>query len=417
MAYRDVFVAKGFQHLWECDGNVNDSIGAANGTNTGGILTRPAIATDATNCYSTNGTGDRIVIPNTTDINNGSHERKLIVLWFNADQFIQFFTRIYSEGNTGTNQFFIAMGVGNSLTFEVRKSGVSTQAYSGSISIVPNRKYMLSMYISGTNHENILRAWIDNKLMTSYDGETNGQLNFTTLDARTPCEVGDPSGTVQINGTSIVQTAPVIGDWNYIGSLTGAAVTQADIDELFAEGAILSAEYTITSGTEANMQAQIDALNNTIMGNTPLSLHIQAVTGDGDLTLDSGTLTFNELAGLDIKYEGTGTLTWRNTDANASTFYGNVSIENPRNLTINFTQTATEVRIYDDDGVNAQDFGTELAGIESSAGTSFVYSHAGTTNAVVVQLIKENYEEERRRLTLTNSDQTLTITQVFDTNL
>ena len=91
MAYRDLFISKCFQHLWELDSNTNDPIGTVNATNTGGILTRSEIVTDATNFYSTNGVTDRLTIPNTADINNSDQERKLVLFWFNVDQFVRFF--------------------------------------------------------------------------------------------------------------------------------------------------------------------------------------------------------------------------------------------------------------------------------------------------------------------------------------
>jgi hypothetical protein len=58
LAYRDDIIALGANHLWPCDGNLNDIIGTLNFTNSGGAFSGPPICEDITASYLTNGTAD-----------------------------------------------------------------------------------------------------------------------------------------------------------------------------------------------------------------------------------------------------------------------------------------------------------------------------------------------------------------------
>lgn len=410
MAYGSDIDALGFQHRWAFDGDLLDAVGSVNGTNSGAILTRPAICEDATNCMTTNGVSDRVTIPNTADINNSAQTRKIICGWFAFTEINLPYTRIWGEGNA-TTCFQMVAGFGNNIIYEVQQSGSNVQIYSDR-PLVPNRPYHLTLVFEGTGFGNIVKGYLDGVLQTE-SLPADGQPDVVSLPARTPVELGDPVGTVGLDGTSLLIVAPVSGDYNQWASGDGFSLTDSQVRvELFEKGA--TPKVTVSSDTEANMQTAFDALDTS--GNHPLVVRIEAVTGDGDLTINSNKV-FDDLASCHIRYLGTGTLTIVNTGSgNASIVSGNVVVENPATLTLNFTQSGSEVRIYEDDGVDVNDFGTELDGIESTAGTTFAYSHAGSTNDIVIQIIKDGYREIIFRLQIGASDQTLNFTQQIDTN-
>lgn len=410
MAYRDDLTALGFQHIFPFDGTFVDIVGSVVPVNTGSILTDGAICKDATNCVTFNGITDRVTIPNTTDINNGTHTKKVIAIWFEVTKVNQPFTRIYGEGNA-TNCFQIAMGIGNSITFEIENTGFNVQIYADT-TLVPDRAYCLSLEFSGNGFDNIVNAYLDGIPQTDAL-PVDRQPDTASIIARTPCELGDPVGTVGLDGTAIVMVAPTNGKINYLCSGTGITLTETQHrEEIFENGALPDA--TISSGTEGAMQIALDALGDA-RGNAPLCIEIEAVTGDGDLTLTSDK-TFDALASCHIRYLGTGTLTWVNDGGDASIFSGNITIQNPADLTISDLVTGSEVRIYDDNGVNSNDFGTELDGIESIAGTSFVYSHSGVANDIVVQIIKDGYVEIIYRFSVSDTDQALSFNQKTERN-
>jgi hypothetical protein len=87
------------------------------------------------------------------------------------------------------------------------------------------------------------------------------------------------------------------------------------------------------------------------------------------------------------------------------------------NITFTGLITGGEFRIYDDDGANPQSFGTELDGIEVLPGPSFVFSHPGIENTIVIQLIASGYQELRQRVTLGTGSSTLEVFPKIETNI
>jgi hypothetical protein len=418
MPYSDIYIQKGFQHLWKLDGDASDFIGTVNGTLAGSSYIGPGIIQDSTTSLSTTTITSRMTLPDSADINSGSIQNKVVTMWFSIDKQITFFTRLWGEGGR-TNTFQLVMGFGNSITFEIFKDGeLSLQIFSD-IALIPNRNYMLTLVFSGDTYENIVNAYIDDKIQLNAN-PIDRVPNITSLGQPTPIEVGDPVGTVALDGTDILLTAPPAGLFSYIATKTGNSsspiLSSFDVRDIFAyEGGAIP-EYTITSGTQANMQSQIDLLDGTIFGNYPVSLKIQEVSGGGQLVLSSGSLEFNPLTSIDIIYESSlSQLNWTNTQANATTSYGNVVIENPASLTVNFTEIGSEVRIYDDNG-NDKFLGDELAGVESSAGISFVFTHSGQTNSIAVQVIKDGYKEILLFLTINSDNRTINLTQALAIN-
>ena len=355
MAYTDDIANLGADHHWDFDGNSNDNIGVANGTNTSIAFTASPIAEDATNSASMNGRADKISIPTTTTINNAAHARKAVAGWFMVDDVELPHVRIYGEGNTTTNFQFILFA-GNSVMLEVRDGATwQIQIYSD-IALAADRAYHLTGIVEGNGFGNEVRFYIDGVEQLGAD-PTDRQPNDASLASR------GVAGTVGLNGVNLLMNSP--GDnsaanqiitghyqhWCAWGDEADAILTDNEVREtLFERGAL--ADNTIATGTEAAMQTSIDALANTLRADAPLCIEIAAVTGGGNFELDLNNITFSPLASVHIRYNGTAdTLTIRNTNGS------NCSIVSaPFGGTINVvTEVTVKVTVQDtSDGSDIQ---------------------------------------------------------------
>jgi hypothetical protein len=315
MAYSDDISGLGADHHWAFDGDALDGIGSANGTNTGCLFTGSAIAEDATNCMTTNGVGDRISIPTTTTINNSAQARKAVAGWFEFSAINQPFTRIYGEGNNTTN-FQIVAGFGNVLTLEVRDGATwQVQIYTDR-PLVANRAYHVAAILEGSAYGNEVRFYLDGVEQTNAI-PADRQPDDASLASRGVAEFGDPAGTVGLDGTALLMVAPVNGlyqHWCAWGDEADAVLTETEVREtLFERGAL--ADVTISSGTESAMQTALDAYADTVRGDAPVCIEVEAVSGGGDFSLDLDNITFNSKASCHVRYNGTAdTLTIRNTN-------------------------------------------------------------------------------------------------------
>jgi hypothetical protein len=96
----------------------------------------------------------------------------------------------------------------------------------------------------------------------------------------------------------------------------------------------------------------------------------------------------------------------------------NGTVAPPVTLTITGLIPNSEVRIYDNEIVDFGNNNTELYGIEDiGATTSWVFVHAGVTNAVKIQILAVGYEEALTNYTLESASATLAVSPVLDTNL
>ena len=158
-------------------------------------------------------------------------------------------------------------------------------------------------------------------------------------------------------------------------------------------------------------QSGLDALADTLRADAPCCIR---VTGDGIINLTADNITFSPLASIHVQYTGTGILNWTNTNgANASigstTAGGTINFINPATLTIAGLISGSEVRIYDNEIANYGNNDTELDGIESNVGITFDFSHSGSANTIVIQVMKSGYVEILQEYTLGSSDETLTV--------
>lgn len=405
MTYRDDIIALGANHLWPCDGNVNDIIGALNYTNSGGVFTGPAICEDITNSYVTNGTNDSALAATDASVQDVTVDY-CYALWFQTTAIQQPPCRVFGDGGqTVNNSFFL--GFGNSIVCEADCDPTVVQVGSGT-SIEPNRAYHLCLVFRDAGGG-------DSELEFYLDGVSQGTSIVSDLSnvGRGGFRIGGATGTASysIGGAVFQLVSPVNGQYAMVTSLVSANVpTSTEIrEELFEKGALPGA--TIASDTEANMQTALDALASTVRPNEPLNIRIEAVSGDGTLNLSADNITHDPLASIHIQYMGTGTLNYTNTNgSNASIASApngaTVNVINPAVLTVSPLIPGTEVR-FCDAGTT-----TEVGGIESS-GTSFSSSVSVSTVDVIVH--KEDYENIRvRNVDMTGGDVTVPVNQVFD---
>ena len=342
MAYSDDIAALGADHHWDFDGDSTDQIGSANGTDTSVLYTSSAIAEDATNCAETDAVTDRISIPTTTDINNSAQSRKAVGGWFMATAIQNPPKNIYGEGDA-TQAFRFILGWGNNLVFEVDDPSFTLQIF-GDTYLEVNRAYHMLMIFEGNGYGNELRAYLDGVEQLEAS-PADRQPDAATLTARSVAEFGDPAGTVAVGGTAVILIAPINGKWNHWATWDGedAVLTDTEVREtLFERGAL--AGVTISSGTESAMQTALDAYSATTRGNAALCIEVEAVSGGGDFTLDIDDITFNALASIHIRYNGTAdTLTLRNINGSncsivSAPFGGSIEV---------FTEVTVTVTVQD----------------------------------------------------------------------
>lgn len=93
---------------------------------------------------------------------------------------------------------------------------------------------------------------------------------------------------------------------------------------------------------------------------------------------------------------------------------GTIVFQRPATLTIEGVIVGAELRIYDDLGTTT--YGTELAGTETTTQTFFGYSHDGTINDVIIQMMASGYEEVRLPFQVNNTNQTVTLVPGVENN-
>lgn len=404
MAYRDDIIALSPDHVWRFDGDALDGVGSTNGAETG-ISAGAALTEDASASRRSNATGDRIAVANTADV-NGALDRKAIGGWINIDSIQPPPKSIYREGAT-VNQLCFVCWAGNNIMLDIVNGSQVKQLFSQQVA-TPGRTYHLFMKFSGSSFDDRIDFYIDGVLQGSTTADA------ATLENRgSVSEWSDPSGSTEVGNATVLLNGLVNCDYAYWASWSGAgaqSLTAAQIrEELVEKGALPG--VTISSDTEVNMQAALDAIASTVRPDEVLSIRVEDVSGGGVLNLAADNITFNPLTSIHVQFSGAGTLNWTNTNgANASigstTNGGTLNLINPAVLTVAPLVAASEVRVLESGTTN------EVAGVEST-GTSF----SASVSASVVDVIVANNEYEFIRvdaLDMTSGDLTLPISQVFD---
>jgi hypothetical protein len=275
------------------------------------------------------------------------------------------------------------------------------------VSLEPNRNYHILFRFSYTESVREFVLYLDGVKQQSTSGNP---LTATDLDAHGgDVSLGGPGGNLEVGGTDVLFRSQE--DTYYSQWVTYSRETEDDlIKDLFRRGALPT--YNL-SGTEAQIQAQLDALAGITAANDALTIRIQDTGTALNLSLDG--FTFNPLSSIYLEYQGALPLNFTNlggTNLVAEKVYATqdatINIINPSVLTLTGLQVNTEVRVYDAGTIN------ELGGVENS-GTVESFDLLGV-NAVDIVILALEFEYLRLENVPTTSNITLPIQQLPDRN-
>ena len=227
-------------------------------------------------------------------------------------------------------------------------------------------------------------------------------LNLNQKTFLTSCTF-EACGQIDCGGTSTNPGADISGG-NIIESTAASAVLWDTNHDPTTELADLS---FVSSGTGHAME---------LGANCPSTIElVRHSYGSVYAAVDGST-------GNEVLYNNSGkAITVNITDGPSPTVRNGAGastvIVNATTLTITGLITGGEFRIYEDDGVDEQDFGTELDGIETLLGSTFAYSHGGIANTIVIQHIATGYEELRQRILLGATSTSVKVFPIVETNL
>jgi len=406
--YEVVISTSNPDHWWTFNGNYDDEV-AFNPFTSNNVGTNDfaSVVISEGTTQSWRVQNGRRECPNSSNMNLTTTVNRLMGGWIRLGGIPATFSCIYEEGG-GINNLAFFLGIGNTLIAQLADTGDdNVQAFSD-FSLEPNRDYHILFRFSYTDGSNKFALYIDGVEQSASAGNP---LTSTDLDAHSgDISLGGPGGNLEVGGTDVLFRSQE--DTYYSNWLTYSVETsQALISDLFRRGAVPT--YTI-SGTESQMQTQLDALSGTVADNDPLTIRIlESSSGDLDLTLDS--FTFNAATSIHLEYRGTGTLNVSNlngSNLDQSKTYasqgGTITVSNPSVLTLTGLQPNTEVRVY------LSGTQTEVAGVENS-GTSETFGFFGILSVDIVLLNLQYLYQKIESVDISNGA-SLPIQQRFDRN-
>ena len=409
MAYGDVTL--GADHRWSFNNVLTDSIGTLTVSNSGGALVTTPITRDATHSYQTNGRDDLATVGPDATTGFAGLDRFSFQGWFMVTQIQGPPCTIFKTGGT-TAGFALFIWAGNNVMLQVKDVNANNniQIFSD-IALTNNRPYHFFVRYSGSGFNNEVEFYIDGiKQLSNRNGVLPGATSMTPYTGNINWgENGTTSTDVNVGDEEVIIKAPVNGHFAEYWTWEGAesdAITQSQLnDDLFGAGAI--PDLIITSGSESAMQGQLDAITSSVRPDVPLCILVEEVSGGGDLNLSADNVTFNSRASIHVRYEGTGTLFWTNTNgSDATRSSGNVTFLNPAQLTITGIQSGTEVRIY------AAGTQTELAGQESV--TTGTFSSTISQSPIDIRFISLDFQISKLSNVPITSDLSIEASQFLD---
>lgn len=409
MAYGDTTLNA--DHRWSFNNVLTDSIGSLTVTNTGGTFVTTPITRDATHSYQTNGRDDLATVTPTTDSGGAASDRYAFQGWFRVSQIQGPPCLIYGQGGS-TAGFGLFLWAGNNVMLQCTNNAGNTkiQLFSD-IALTNNRSYHFFVRFSGSGFSNEVELYLDGvKQTANKDGAAPGTANLAAhTSPHTWGENGTAGTTIPVGTETVLIKAPVNGFyaewWTWFGA-NAESITATQIrDDLFSAGAI--PDVTISADTEANMQIALDAIADTVRPDVPLCILVEEVTGGGDLNLTADNITFDSRASMHVRYEGSGTLFWTNSNgSDASLSNANVTFLNPAQLTITGLQNPTEVRVY------LAGTQTELAGEENV--TSGTFNATISQSPIDIRFLALDYEISKLSNIPITSDLSIEATQFLD---
>ena len=283
---------------------------------------QPAISEDTSFCFRLGSVTDRREMADSPNMNiTIDSSARTIMMWISLGVIQQSLGAIWKEGGGVQNLAFL-LGIGNVLMAQMADSTSkdNVQAISD-FRLDIDRPYNILMRYSYA--DNGFHLYIDGKIQTVTDGNPI-VFNFDSHSG--DIVFGDPDTNLETGGTDIAYAGMEdckiahFGSWSDNSANTGG-LTQNEIESIFLRGA--TPTVTITSDTQSNMQAQLDAIADTVRPNSPLAIRVEEVTGGGDLELVADNITFDDRITQQLEFRGSGTLTWVN--------------ENGSNLNVNKT--------------------------------------------------------------------------------
>jgi len=426
-------------HLWKFNNDAYVDSGRSGNTNpaTSNIVgtsdfTADPICEDTTHSMLIAGTTVRRECADSSNMNiTIDSAERTVATWIKLGGVQNQLACLWKEGG-GVQNLALLTGLGNVLMAQAADNpgnAINSQAVS-SIKLTPNRPYHVAMRYTLTEAPKEWRLYLDGveQPLALTNGNPLGSGSFNSHSG--DIVWGDPDGNLETGGTDIAYNASTSCKYAYFCSWSdnspntsaGALEKVTEIrDVLFRRGAIPA--YTIDTDTQVNMQSDLDTqLEDTEVEDWPLGIRVEEKTGGGDLTLTAKGITFDARTTEHLEWQGTGTLTWivgTNSDIDEDKVFntggGSVTVQRPATFTIAGIINGAEVRIYDDNGTSGS-FGDELDGVENNSGTTFQYSHDGTTNNILVQMLASGYTETLIPYTLESIDQVLTLNPEVETN-
>jgi len=405
--YDLIIAASNPDHWWPFNGTYDDVVGDNPFTSTTvGTNGFAGLAISEDTSQSWRAQNGRRECPNSNNINLTTTVNRLMGGWIRLGGIQKGFSCIYEEGG-GVNNLCFFLGINNTLIAQQADTGDdNVQAFSN-VSLEPNRNYHILFRFSYTESVKEFVLYLDGVKQQSTSGNP---LTATDLDGHGgDISLGGPGGNLEVGGTDVLFRSQE--DTYYSQWVTYSRETEQDlIKDLFRRGALPT--YTIT-GTESQMQAQLDVLSGITGVNDPLTIRIEDSGTALNLSLDG--FTFNPLSTIHLEYQGTEPLNFTNlggtnlvADKVYSTQDGTVNIINPSVLTLTGLQPNTEVRVYEAGTIN------EVGGVENS-GTVESFDLLGIS-AVNIVILSLQFEYLRLENVPTLSDITLPIQQLPDRN-
>lgn len=320
LSYEDLIATKSPDHLWTLDNTYNDEgvTGPTRNMTSGVVGTQVFVTTPlyegATHSWEMNSVTDRREITDSANMNiTISSQERTLMASVQLQGIQKSMSALWKEGGGVQNLAFL-VGQGNVLMWQladVAGTRDNVQAYSD-FRLEAGRTYHITGRYSHLDTIKEANLYVDGIKQSVTDGNP---MTLGIFDSHSGDVVwGDPDNNLEMGTVDIAfagqEHAYMAGfiTWSDNSAGTNAGgLTDAEIKQLAWRSFI--PDVTIDSDTEANMQADVDLLADTVRSNAQLCIRVEGLSGGGDLELDFDNITFNPLATVQIQYVGADTLT------------------------------------------------------------------------------------------------------------
>jgi hypothetical protein len=428
-------------HYWKLNNDYLDSgnTGPARDMNVSVVGTHGFVTTliseDTTYSLLFDDILDKREISDSVNINIATLYERTMGGWVQLGGIQKTLGSIFKEGGSVQNLAFF-VGIGNVLIAQMADSdaGNNAQAWSD-FRLTPNRPYHIIFRYSQRENPKEFRLYIDGREQTLTDGNPNTGNDFTSHGG--DCVWGDPDNNLETGGTDIAYRGMENclysnwATWSNNSSYKGALDKELDIkNNLFRRGAI--PEYTISSGIQSAMQSSLDTtLQGVEIGDVPLGIRIEDVTGNGDLELTAKDITFNPRCSDQLEWRGGNTLTWIldgtstiDTDKIFASGGGNIIIKQNVTISVNVKDIVSNVnlqgaRVYiittaGGDLPSGTELHNGLTDVNGNISTSLLYTNDQPISGRV-RFASSNYKTQNFTGVITNSGISLNILLIKDT--